>query len=93
MKKLEAIGKAHNANSSQVTLAWIVAQGPDFLTIPGTKSPKYARENAAAAKIKLSQEEVDAVRKIAEACETEIPGDRGDPVGMSWSVLETPPLK
>jgi aryl-alcohol dehydrogenase-like predicted oxidoreductase len=37
---LTAIGKKHNATAGQVTLAWILAQGDDFVVIPGTKKIK-----------------------------------------------------
>lgn len=90
VKKIQAIGVAHNATSGQVTLAWIVAQGPDFLAIPGTKSAKYVKENTAAAQVQLSKDEVEAVRRIAEA--SEIPGDRYDSLGMAWSAFQSPPL-
>jgi aryl-alcohol dehydrogenase-like predicted oxidoreductase len=34
------IGDKHNATPGQVTLSWILAQGNDFVVIPGTKSVK-----------------------------------------------------
>jgi aryl-alcohol dehydrogenase-like predicted oxidoreductase len=34
------IGDKHNATPGQVTLSWILAQGDDFVVIPGTKSVK-----------------------------------------------------
>ena len=33
---LKKIGEKRGATSAQVTLAWILAQGPDFIPIPGT---------------------------------------------------------
>ncbi|KAJ7350584.1 NADP-dependent oxidoreductase domain-containing protein [Mycena albidolilacea] len=71
---LHKIGEKHNATAGQVTLAWILAQGPEFVVIPGTKKIKYLEENLGASAVKLSTEDVAAVRQIAEA--TEIPGDR-----------------
>jgi aryl-alcohol dehydrogenase-like predicted oxidoreductase len=38
--KLSEIGRKHNANAGQVTVAWILAQGDDFVVIPGTKKIK-----------------------------------------------------
>ena len=37
---IKKIGEKHDANSSQVTLAWLLAQGNDVIPIPGTKNPK-----------------------------------------------------
>ncbi|KAK0234593.1 NADP-dependent oxidoreductase domain-containing protein [Armillaria nabsnona] len=37
---LKAIASKHNATPGQVTLAWILAQGNDFVVIPGTKKIK-----------------------------------------------------
>ncbi|KAK0434535.1 NADP-dependent oxidoreductase domain-containing protein, partial [Desarmillaria tabescens] len=56
--RLKVIAPKHSATPGQVTLAWILAQGDDFVVIPGTKKIKYLEENLGAAKVKLSQEEV-----------------------------------
>jgi aryl-alcohol dehydrogenase-like predicted oxidoreductase len=49
---------------AQVALAWVLAQGRQVVPIPGTKTPKYLEENAAAAGVKLSPTdlaELDAI--------------------------------
>ncbi|KAF9534637.1 Aldo keto reductase [Crepidotus variabilis] len=56
----------HNATPSQVTLAWLLAQGQDIIPIPGTKNVKYLKENVGAVRVKLNLEEIAAVRKIVE---------------------------
>lgn len=38
--RIKKIGVKHNATPGQVTLAWILAQGNDFVVIPGTKKVK-----------------------------------------------------
>ncbi len=38
--EIGAVGKKHNATPGQAALAWILAQGEDFITIPGTKKVK-----------------------------------------------------
>ncbi|KAJ7153526.1 NADP-dependent oxidoreductase domain-containing protein [Mycena crocata] len=88
VSKLEKIGEAHKATAGQVTLAWILAQGPEFVVIPGTKKIKYLEENLGASAVKLSAEEVAGVRKIAE--ESEIPGDRNG--RMESMLLDSPEL-
>ncbi len=49
----------------QLALAWVLAQGPDFVPIPGTKRTKYLRENAAAVDIELSGEDLARLNEIA----------------------------
>ncbi|CAF4514717.1 unnamed protein product, partial [Rotaria sp. Silwood2] len=57
-----------------ITLAWILAQGNDFIPIPGTTKIKNLEENAAAALINLSNEEE---REIRNACEkADVAGER-----------------
>ncbi|KAJ3573406.1 hypothetical protein NP233_g2448 [Leucocoprinus birnbaumii] len=67
------IGKAHNATAGPVTLAWVLAQGKDVIPIPGTNKVKYLKENLAAIHIKLSNEEQEKIRKLAEGADI---GDR-----------------
>ncbi|KAJ3824329.1 NADP-dependent oxidoreductase domain-containing protein [Lentinula raphanica] len=90
VKKIENVGKKHNATAGQVALAWILAQGDDFVVIPGTKKIKYVKENMAAADVELSADEIDAVRKIAEA--SDIPGNRYPDRVMQTVLVKTPPL-
>lgn len=52
------------ATPAQVSLAWVLAQGRNVVPIPGTKTPRYLEENAAAAGVELSPRdlaELDAV--------------------------------
>ncbi|KZO91927.1 Aldo/keto reductase [Calocera viscosa TUFC12733] len=62
---LKGIADKHGATAGQVALAWILAQGEDFIPIPGTKNIKYLEENVGAAYVKLTQDEVARVRKVA----------------------------
>jgi aryl-alcohol dehydrogenase-like predicted oxidoreductase len=58
----------------QVALAWLLAQGPEIIPIPGTKSTTKMDENAAAAMLRLSDQEVEMIRTLVER--TEIKGTR-----------------
>ncbi len=89
---LSSIGAKHNATAGQVALAWLLAQGPDVVPIPGTKSKKYLDENLGALKLKLSDEEVAEVRKLAEAADKTL-GDRYNAASMKMLLLDTPPLE
>ncbi|CAF1325508.1 unnamed protein product [Adineta steineri] len=75
--QLTAIAKKKGCTSGQLVLAWILAQGDDFIPIPGTANIKNLEENIAAAQIKLSKEEVQEIR---DACEkADIKGERYPP--------------
>ena len=57
----EALGKfasEHKATAAQIALAWLVNKHPHVVPIPGTKRRTYAKENAAAAAIKLNAKEI-----------------------------------
>jgi aryl-alcohol dehydrogenase-like predicted oxidoreductase len=58
LKSLESIASAHKATPAQVALAWLLAQGPDIVPIPGTKRRKYLEQNLAAAALQLSAAEL-----------------------------------
>ena len=51
----------------QLALAWLVARGSDIVPIPGTKRRARLEENAAAAEISLTAEEVEALREAIPA--------------------------
>jgi aryl-alcohol dehydrogenase-like predicted oxidoreductase len=46
---------------AQLCLAWLMAKDPTIVSIPGTTRPKHMRENAGAAAVALSPEQVAAV--------------------------------
>ncbi|PPJ52318.1 hypothetical protein CBER1_10646 [Cercospora berteroae] len=88
--RITEIAKKKNATASQLTLAWILAQGDDFFPIPGTTNIKRVEENLGALKIKLSKEEEAEIRK---ACENAQPAGSRYPEGFSAALFaDTPPL-
>jgi len=56
--RVRVIANRRGVTPGQLALAWILAQGQDLVPIPGTKRRKYLEENAAAADIPLSPDEV-----------------------------------
>jgi aryl-alcohol dehydrogenase-like predicted oxidoreductase len=63
--EVEAVAKELGATPAQVALAWLLAQGDDIAPIPGTKRVTRLEENAAAADLTLSGEQLarlDAVQ-------------------------------
>jgi aryl-alcohol dehydrogenase-like predicted oxidoreductase len=52
--QVEEIAAEKGITSSQLAIAWVLAQGEDVVPIPGTKRVKYLEENVAAADVVLS---------------------------------------
>ena len=64
VEKVEEIANKKGVTTSQLALAWVLAQGQDIVPIPGTKRRKYLEQNAEAAEIILSQEELAAIEDV-----------------------------
>ncbi len=62
---LEALAARKGCTPGQLALAWVLAQGPDIVPIPGTKRVKYVEENIGAAAVKLSPEDLRELDRIA----------------------------
>ena len=52
--RVREIADRVGTSPAQVALAWIVAQGPHVVPIPGTKTPKYLVDNVGAGDLRLS---------------------------------------
>ncbi|WP_406491286.1 aldo/keto reductase [Streptomyces sp. NBC_01604] len=57
-EKVREIADRIGATPAQVALAWVLAQGEYVVPIPGTKTPKYLLDNAGAAEVQLSAEDL-----------------------------------
>ncbi len=77
--KVEEIANEKGITSAQLALAWVLAQGEELVPIPGTKRRTYLEQNAAAADIELTDE--DLARIDAEL--PEAAGARYDESGMA----------
>jgi aryl-alcohol dehydrogenase-like predicted oxidoreductase len=64
VEKVEELARIKGCTSSQLALAWVMAQGKDIVPIPGTKKAKYVDENVAAGKIELSSAELAQINEI-----------------------------
>lgn len=56
--RVRAVAERSGATPGQVALAWVLAQGPDVVPIPGTKRRVYLAENLGAAGVVLSDEDL-----------------------------------
>ncbi len=58
LRTVEAMAEARGITASHVALAWVLAQGDDIVPIPGTKRVRYLEENAGAAGVRLTADEL-----------------------------------
>ncbi|MFC1409664.1 aldo/keto reductase [Streptacidiphilus sp. N1-12] len=58
VQAVRTIAERHGATPAQVALAWVLAQGRYVVPIPGTKTPKYLADNAGAAEVALTAEDL-----------------------------------
>ena len=59
--RVKKIAARHAATPAQIAIAWLLAKSPVMLPIPGTASLAHLEENAAAARIQLSREDLAAL--------------------------------
>jgi aryl-alcohol dehydrogenase-like predicted oxidoreductase len=72
-ERVKEVAAKKGCTPAQLALAWLLHRGDDIVPIPGTSSIKRLEENAAAADITLS---ADDVRRIEEAAPQGAQGDR-----------------
>src|SRR3954467_6061888 len=64
VEEVEAMAKEKGCTTTQLALAWVLAQGEDIVPIPGTKHVKYLDENIGALKVKLTAEDLKRLDEI-----------------------------
>jgi pyridoxine 4-dehydrogenase len=62
---IDPIAAKYDATPQQVALAWQLQRTPNALPIPGTTSARHLKENLDAARIRLTEEELDAITALA----------------------------
>ncbi|HEY5178727.1 MAG TPA: aldo/keto reductase [Dermatophilaceae bacterium] len=80
LDQVVAIAERQGVTPSQLALAWVLAQGPDIVPIPGTRRIANLQENVAAVDIALSDEDLAAIDQVAPAGVAA--GERYAPGGM-----------
>jgi aryl-alcohol dehydrogenase-like predicted oxidoreductase len=61
VERVEAIAADKGCTVAQLSLAWLLAQGPDVIPIPGTKRLERVAENLAALDVRLTLEEIATI--------------------------------
>jgi aryl-alcohol dehydrogenase-like predicted oxidoreductase len=68
IEELRAIARAHGAAVSQVALSWEVSfHGDTVVAIPGASRPAQAEQEAAAADLRLSPQEISRIDQLARS--------------------------
>jgi aryl-alcohol dehydrogenase-like predicted oxidoreductase len=82
VEKIKQLTTHKNCTPSQLALAWVLAQGEDMFPIPGTKRVKYIEENAAAADLQLTAEDLATIEQISP--KGTAAGERYGEMGMKF---------
>ncbi len=77
--KVKEIADGKGCTPAQLAIAWVLAQGDDLVPIPGTKRRSYLEQNAGAADVELSDEELARIDAELPA----VAGERYDEAGMA----------
>lgn len=78
---LRRVAASKEATPAQIALAWLLAQRPGIVPIPGTTKPDRLTENVGAAAIVLTEAELSDIRQAVEQIEVE--GERYSPANMA----------
>ena len=62
-ERVREIAAEKDATPGQLALAWLLARGDDIVPIPGTKRRKYLEENAGAADVELTDEDLGRIEE------------------------------
>ncbi|PLL66359.1 aldo/keto reductase, partial [Klebsiella quasipneumoniae] len=64
LDRLQQVASRYEATLAQMALAWVMSKGEDIVPIPGARKMNHLRDNAAAADIMLSPEDILAIDLI-----------------------------
>ena len=64
IQALRGLAEELGSTTGQLALAWLLAQGPDVVPIPGTRNPDRLAENVAATRIRLSEADLRRLEEL-----------------------------
>jgi aryl-alcohol dehydrogenase-like predicted oxidoreductase len=67
VEKIKSLATEKGCSPSQLAIAWVLAQGEDIITIPGTKRIKYLEENIESENVQLTGEDLKSIEAIMPA--------------------------
>ncbi|KAJ2506188.1 hypothetical protein IWW47_001704 [Coemansia sp. RSA 2052] len=77
VRAFERVAERKELSTSQVALAWVLAQEPNLVVIPGTRQKKYLDQNVAALGVQLSADDLAELRAAVDSAA--IAGERYPP--------------
>jgi aryl-alcohol dehydrogenase-like predicted oxidoreductase len=80
-----------SATPAQVALAWLMAQAPWIVPIPGSTQMPHMLENIGAAGVRFTAEEIAELDRSVRSIQ--IRGARMSPTVQAWSDVEAPPRR
>lgn len=80
VEAIEKLAAEHEVTPAQMAIAWVLAQGDDFVPIPGTKKVSRLEENAGAAEVVLGEKDLAVL--------DDLPRPRGDRYANMASIDE-----
>ena len=70
IERIRMFAVRHEATTAQIALAWVLAQGPHIIPIPGTRRLRHLEENAAAATIRMDAHDLAELNDLPEVSGT-----------------------
>jgi len=67
VEKVKSLAAEKQCTPAQLAIAWVLAQGKDIITIPGSKRIKHLEENIAAEQVRLTQGELQSIAALMPA--------------------------
>ena len=86
---LRRVAEGKSATPAQIALAWLLAQRPYIVPIPGTTKLQRLEENISAADVELTQDDLREIEEAASHIQAE--GERYAPQHLAMVGREAPP--
>jgi len=67
VEKIRAVAIEKGCTPSQLAIAWVLAQGEDIITIPGTRHMNRLEENIASKNVKFTSRDLQSINEIMPA--------------------------
>jgi aryl-alcohol dehydrogenase-like predicted oxidoreductase len=63
--RVTELAREKDVTTSQLAIAWVLAQGDDIVAIPGTKRRRYLEENVGAGDVTLTDKDLAAIDEVS----------------------------
>lgn len=67
VEQIKMLATEKGCTPTQLAIAWVLAQGDDIITIPGTKRINYLEANIASENVQLNREDLQSIEAIMPA--------------------------